>query len=264
MKKIGLLLILFFCLENCYSQIVVKQKKNSYAVFKKGSKKKNFIYSSVTKDYNDFYLVKEKTKWGLINSSGEKVTESIYDTIITSGYKYIVQKNHLLGAIDKSGNFTIPLEFENIHSTSKTGGVVKKNGKWAFFENGKLNYDKKKIIFTIPDRFPMFEKCTNISPEYKTSKACADKKLLEYINQNIEYPSKAVDENIEGMVVISFVVTDKGEIENIKILRDIGGGCGDAAKKLFINQKNWVPAIHDGEKVYSKYNIPIRFKLSKK
>lgn len=267
MREITLLFLLFCTINTSFSQVIVKQKKGKYAIVKKGTKakKKNYIYSAVKEDYNDFFLVKENSKWGLLNSSGKKIAQSIYDTIYTSGYCYIAKLGNYFGAIDTSGKNVIPFKYQQIHSASINGdGTVKKEGKWASLEDGKLFYEKEKVIFSSPHKLPMFKNCPNAPQNYKDLKSCADKKLLEFIYQNIHYPKQAVAKGIEGMVVISFTVTDNGDIKNIKILREIGGGCGDAAKDLFKDQEQWIPAVHDGKNVYCKYNIPIRFKLSKK
>lgn len=82
---------------------------------------------------------------------------------------------------------------------------VKKDGQWAFLENGKLYYEKEKLVFTIAEQMPMFKKCSDVPQNYKELKSCADKKLLEHISQNIYYPEEAISKKIEGMVVISFI-----------------------------------------------------------
>ncbi len=87
-------------------------------------------------------------------------------------------------------------------------------------------------------------------------------KMMVYIYENIGYPKAAIDKNIEGMVVISFVVEKDGSLSNISIFRDIGGGCGPEAARIVKSMPNWSPGILNGEKVRVSFNLPVRFKLN--
>ncbi|NGP88409.1 energy transducer TonB [Fodinibius halophilus] len=54
----------------------------------------------------------------------------------------------------------------------------------------------------------------------------------EWLYNNIEYPEMARKAGIEGRVIIQFIVNKKGKAQNLKILRSLGGGCDEAAKKV--------------------------------
>ncbi|MCX6350295.1 MAG: energy transducer TonB, partial [Bacteroidetes bacterium] len=56
-----------------------------------------------------------------------------------------------------------------------------------------------------------------------------DDSMLKFINRNLVYPKLAKDLEVEGKVLVEFVVKRDGNIEDISIRRDIGGGCGKAA-----------------------------------
>ena len=62
-------------------------------------------------------------------------------------------------------------------------------------------------------------------------KKCSDQKMLEFIYKNIKYPQVAKDNNIEGTVVLKFVVDEKGRVGNINIIKDIGANCGKRSRK---------------------------------
>ena len=53
--------------------------------------------------------------------------------------------------------------------------------------------------------------------------------LMKYLAQNIKYPQQARETGTQGLVYVTFVVEKDGSLTDIKILRDIGSGCGEEA-----------------------------------
>lgn len=119
-------------------------------------------------------------------------------------------------------------------------------------------------IFVIVEQMPRFPGCEEIVGDDKAKKACADQKLMAYLGKNIRYPALAIENGIQGSVVVSFVVEKDGSITNAELLRDIGGGCGEEALRL-INSMNegysWIPGQQRGRKVSVRFTLPIRFTL---
>jgi len=82
-----------------------------------------------------------------------------------------------------------------------------------------------------------------------------------YINDNLHYPDSAKKYNIEGRVVISFVVNEDGSISNCKVVKGIGGGCDEEALRVVKNMPHWKPGRQDGKPVKVSYALPVVFKL---
>lgn len=87
-------------------------------------------------------------------------------------------------------------------------------------------------------------------------------KMMQYLVSNINYPSYAVEMGIEGVVIVTFNVDQKGSISNVQIARGIGGGCDEEAKRVVQAMPNWLPGTQNGKPVGVKYNIPVKFTLS--
>ncbi len=85
--------------------------------------------------------------------------------------------------------------------------------------------------------------------------------LFSYLGKNIEYPDLAKDAKIEGKVYITFVVNSKGEIDNVMVLRGIGGGCDEEAVRVVKSMPTWIPGKQRGKSVKVQYNLPINFIL---
>jgi protein TonB len=86
--------------------------------------------------------------------------------------------------------------------------------------------------------------------------------MFAYIGKNLKYPEQAVEEGIEGIVYLSFVVETDGKITGVTVLRGIGGGCNEEALRVVRSMPNWTPGKQGGKPVRVKYNLPIRFKLA--
>lgn len=133
-------------------------------------------------------------------------------------------------------------------------------------ENSNLPIPKTNeladIPFQIVEQMPRFPGCENESTESER-KLCSDQKLMQYIYGKLRYPILAKENNIEGRIHIRFVVNKLGTVQNVEILRDIGGGCGEAAAKVVKSMKNlkWTPGKQGGRKVSVYYNLPVSFQL---
>jgi protein TonB len=83
-----------------------------------------------------------------------------------------------------------------------------------------------------------------------------------YLKKNLTYPSQARRMAIEGTVIIRFVVNTDGSIQDVEVLRSIGAGCDEVAKKVIEKSPSWNPGIVRGRPVRSRMTMPIRFRLN--
>jgi TonB family protein len=131
---------------------------------------------------------------------------------------------------------------------------------------GKEEIETDDEIYTIVEQMPRFPGCEGLEGDTDDKRACADKRLLRFIYTKIKYPNIARENGIEGMAVISFVVTEQGTITQSQILRDPGGACGQEALRVLklMNElpRRWTPGRQRGKNVSVKYNLPVRFKLN--
>ena len=95
------------------------------------------------------------------------------------------------------------------------------------------------------------------SPEYPGGMEA----LYKYLAENIHYPEQAKNDQIQGRVVISFVVEKDGGISDAKVVRGIGGGCDEEALRVVNAMPKWTPGKMRGEVVRVNFHLPITFKL---
>ncbi len=88
-------------------------------------------------------------------------------------------------------------------------------------------------------------------------------KLLQFINDNMKYPTKAQTEGIQGRVVVQFIVDENGYIIEPNIVRSIEPSLDKEALRIIKMLPQWKPGILKGKAVKVKYTVPVTFKLNK-
>jgi len=87
-------------------------------------------------------------------------------------------------------------------------------------------------------------------------------KLMEYINKNLKYPKAAKQANLEGRVIVSFVVERDGSLTEIKVRKNLSPETDTEAIRLIASSPKWVPGMQGGHAVRVQYSIPIKFQLN--
>lgn len=86
--------------------------------------------------------------------------------------------------------------------------------------------------------------------------------LMRYVKQNISYPSVAREIGAEGIVYVSFVVNESGNVESAKVVKGIGYGCDEEVVRVVSKMPRWKKAGKNaGHPVKVRFNIPVAFKL---
>lgn len=83
---------------------------------------------------------------------------------------------------------------------------------------------------------------------------------LASLQQEIQYPERAIRANIEGRVYVRFIVNEKGEVENPEVVRGIGGGCDEEALRV-VKMAKFKPGLQRGIPVRVQYNLPVIFRI---
>ena len=85
--------------------------------------------------------------------------------------------------------------------------------------------------------------------------------LMKFIRDNLKYPLTAKKEGIQGRVILRFVVTKTGAIDNITVLRSLDPACDEEAIRLIKSMPRWIPGKQNGNAVPVYYTLPVVFKL---
>ncbi len=83
-----------------------------------------------------------------------------------------------------------------------------------------------------------------------------------YLGNNIHYPDHERDYNIQGRVILSFVVEKDGKITDIKVNKSVSPGIDLEAVRVLNESPRWVPGTMFGKPVRVAYSVPISFSLN--
>ena len=86
--------------------------------------------------------------------------------------------------------------------------------------------------------------------------------LMQYVARNVVYPELAKEAGVQGIVYVSFVVSETGKVESSKVLKGIGLGCDEEVLRVINKMPQWKkPGKNAGHAVKVRFNIPVAFKL---
>lgn len=122
--------------------------------------------------------------------------------------------------------------------------------------------EKPKPGAGMPAPPPQFMPATPPQAEQMPQFPGGEAALRAYLANNLQYPAKALEDEVQGAVVVDFDVDVDGTIKNILIVRDIGGGCGAEAERLVRNMPRWQPGRQGDEAVKATHRLKIHFVLT--
>lgn len=85
--------------------------------------------------------------------------------------------------------------------------------------------------------------------------------LLKFLAQNVKYPNKAKEQGTRGIVVVSFVVTEAGQVTNYRIWKSLTPETDAEAMRVSHLIQRFQPSVLDGEVIASQYHLPFRFSI---
>ena len=87
--------------------------------------------------------------------------------------------------------------------------------------------------------------------------------LMAYLNSNLIYPKKAIEDKLSGRVTIKFVVEKDGSLSNITFIREISPELDAEALRVVQSMPKWIPGKQGGNAVRVWIVLPIMFRLNR-
>ena len=85
---------------------------------------------------------------------------------------------------------------------------------------------------------------------------------MTYVRDNISYPSVAEEKNIQGKVIVQFVVDTTGQVGEVKVVRSVDAELDREAVRVVQSLPRFIPGSRLGKPVNVWYTLPVNFKLN--
>jgi TonB family protein len=85
--------------------------------------------------------------------------------------------------------------------------------------------------------------------------------LMTFLRMHIHYPASAVENDIQGRVIVDFVVDKNGKIQDVNISKGVYPSLDKEAIRVVKSMPDWIPGKQDGNTVNVSYKVPIKFTL---
>lgn len=128
------------------------------------------------------------------------------------------------------------------------------NGPRPLFRNSSVKEETPSGIYAFGDVDfkPMFLN----SPDPSTF-------MEKWVYQYLKYPRYAAENGIQGRVMVSFVIDEKGNVTDVKVTRGIHSSLDDEAVRVVSASPRWRPGRMAGRKVKVLMTAAVDFRLEK-
>ncbi|MBK8623948.1 MAG: TonB family protein [Saprospiraceae bacterium] len=233
---------------------------------------------------NDFYILQKEKEYFLVNQKMEKIFASTLSIGQPVNIHYITfqkakaLKGKLIAVVSDYKKFPV---FTAINEYGDTASIDPRK-----YENIPVRTPEKKVEekFSEPFKEIVVTKEMGILEEnpkplekIKEQDSSVEiqnfaeqmplfpggiEAMNEYIGKNLKYPVVAMENGIEGKVIVTCVVEKDGTLTECKVAKGIGGGCDEEALKLVKSFPKFTPGKQKGEPVRVQYTLPVKFKLN--
>ena len=145
-----------------------------------------------------------------------------------------VQSDGFAGSVNNSVGST---DLDNIHEH-----IVD-----VVVEVKKPVVDKPEEVFTSVEQMPQFPG--------------GDEALMKFLSSHINYPPMAAENNVQGKVILQFVVGKDGRVGEGKIARSVDKDLDKEAMRVVKSLPKFIPGRQNGQAVPVWYTLPVSFKL---
>ena len=129
------------------------------------------------------------------------------------------------------------------------------NGPRPLFRNDSITSAPPKpgvIAYSDVDVKPMFLN----SPDPRVF-------MEKWVYQYLKYPSYAVENGIQGRVLVDFIIDETGKVTDVRVSRGVHTSLDEEALRVVSASPKWRPGRHQGKKVRVALTVAVEFKLKK-
>lgn len=148
---------------------------------------------------------------------------------------------------------------EQIATDAITGHVTNPDGS-----TDRNDFQEAKGKVVVDETKPAEEKPTNQvfqAVEQMPQFPGGDEALTKYLASHINYPPMACENNIQGKVIVQFIVDKTGKVGEVKVVRSVDKDLDKEAVRVCQSLPKFVPGRQNGQAVSVWYTLPVSFRL---
>ena len=85
--------------------------------------------------------------------------------------------------------------------------------------------------------------------------------LMQFLANNVKYPTVAAENGVQGRVLVNFIVERDGSLSNVKIERSVDPALDKEAVRVVKAMPKWQPGKQKGSTIRVKFKVPITFRM---
>jgi hypothetical protein len=85
---------------------------------------------------------------------------------------------------------------------------------------------------------------------------------LKFIKKTFKYPIFALENSVQGSILLTFVITKTGCIYKPRVISGIGSGCDEEALRVVQQMPRWNPGRNDGVPVAVQYKMTVNINMN--
>lgn len=157
---------------------------------------------------------------------------------------------------DKVKNEVMDMEEQKEDNTAR--GVVNQEGS---DDADKFKAVQEQVVVKEPEPEKPVEEEIFVAVEQPAEFPGGLPALMKWLNSQIRYPEAAQQNDIQGRVIVKFVVEKDGSIGAVEIMKGVDKDLDREALRVVKKMPKWQPGKNNGVAVRSYFNLPVTFKL---
>ena len=85
--------------------------------------------------------------------------------------------------------------------------------------------------------------------------------LMQWLGSNMKYPTIAAENNVQGRVIVQFVVEKDGSITDVHVAKSVDPSLDKEASRVVKAMPKWIPGKQNSSPVRVRFTVPVTFKL---
>ncbi len=158
---------------------------------------------------------------------------------------------------DKVKNEVMDMETQKEDNTAR--GVVNQEGS---DDVDKFKAVQEQVVVKEPEPEKPKEEEIFVAVEQPAEFPGGMPALMKWLGNNIHYPEAAQQNDIQGRVIVKFVVEKDGSIGQATILKGVDRDLDREALRVVNKMPKWQPGKNNGVSVRSYFTLPVVFKLA--